>query len=86
MQKYIVICIGDGAKIILSKQFYNDQFDGTTLKVIEKSSGQEKFKYRIKCYGWNMEEVIYVVEEKEEVPQTRTLPKQQKAPLPETIS
>ena len=66
MQKYIVICLEKGAKVILSKQFFEDLFDGTTLKVVEKSTQEVKFTYRIKCHGWNMEEVIYVVEEKGE--------------------
>ena len=66
MQKYIVICLEKGAKVILSKQFFEDMFDGTTLKVVEKSTQEVKFTYTVKCHGWNMEEVIYVVEEEKE--------------------
>lgn len=62
MQKYIVLHLSPASKMILSKQFYEDKYDGHKVKITQKEDGRE-WEFPVKQYGFSKQETIYVVGE-----------------------
>ena len=58
----MIVIVFPISKIILSKKYYKDVYNGSTVKILDKKNNI-CFEFVVKCVGSNGEEIIYLVEE-----------------------